>query len=80
MALADALKPIAAARGVSMGTLALAWVLAWPGLTAAIVGARSPAQVDGWIEAATFELTPADMAEIAAAIEATGAGQGPAKP
>jgi aryl-alcohol dehydrogenase-like predicted oxidoreductase len=80
LALAEALKPIAAARGVSMGTLALAWVLAWPGLTAAIVGARSPAQVDGWIEAATFELTPADMAEIAAAIEATGAGQGPAKP
>jgi aryl-alcohol dehydrogenase-like predicted oxidoreductase len=80
LALADALKPIAAARGVSMGTLALAWVLAWPGLTAAIVGARSPAQVDGWIEAATFELTPADMAEIAAAIEATGAGRGPAKP
>jgi aryl-alcohol dehydrogenase-like predicted oxidoreductase len=63
-----------------MGTLALAWVLAWPGLTAAIVGARSPAQVDGWIEAARFELGDADMAEIAAAIEATGAGQGPAKP
>ncbi len=80
LALADALKPIAAARGVSMSTLALAWVLAWPGLTAAIVGARSPAQVDGWIEAATFELTPADMAEIAAAIEKTGAGAGPVKP
>lgn len=80
LALAEALKPIAAARNVSMGTLALAWVLAWPGLTAAIVGARSPAQVDGWIEAATFELTPADMSEIAAAIEQTGAGQGPVKP
>lgn len=80
LALAEALKPIAAARGVSMGTLALAWVLAWPGLTAAIVGARSPAQVDGWIEAASFELSTADMAEIAAAIEKTGAGQGPVKP
>jgi aryl-alcohol dehydrogenase-like predicted oxidoreductase len=80
LALADALKPIAAARNVSLGTLALAWVLAWPGLTAAIVGARSPAQVDGWIEAATFELSPADMAEIATAIEKTGAGQGPIKP
>ena len=80
LALADALRPIAEARGVSMGTLALAWVLAWPGLTAAIVGARSPAQVDGWIEAATFELTATDMNEIAAAIEATGAGEGPTKP
>jgi aryl-alcohol dehydrogenase-like predicted oxidoreductase len=49
-------------------------------LTAAIVGARSPAQVDGWIEAARFELGDEDMAEIAAAIEATGAGQGPVRP
>jgi aryl-alcohol dehydrogenase-like predicted oxidoreductase len=80
LALADALRPIAATRGVSMGTLALAWVLAWPGLTAAIVGARSPAQVDGWIDAATFELTPDDMTEIAKAIETTGAGQGPMRP
>jgi aryl-alcohol dehydrogenase-like predicted oxidoreductase len=80
LALADALRPIAEARGVSMGTLALAWVLAWPGLTAAIVGARSPAQVDGWIDAATFELTATDMNEIATAIEATGAGEGPTKP
>ena len=80
LALADALRPIAAARNVSMGTLALAWVLAWPGLTAAIVGARSPAQVDGWIDAATFELTPADLDAIAKAIETTGAGQGPTKP
>lgn len=78
--LAEALKPIAEARGVSMGTLALAWVLAWPGLTAAIVGARSPAQVDGWIEAATFELTATDMNEIAGAIQKTGAGAGPVKP
>jgi len=80
LALVDALRPIANARGVSLGTLALAWVLAWPGLTAAIVGARSPAQVDGWIGAVSFELTPADLDAIATAIETTGAGQGPTKP
>jgi len=80
LALADALRPIAEARGVSTGTLALAWVLAWPGLTAAIVGARSPAQVDGWIDAATFELTQSDLDAIATAIEQTGAGEGPVKP
>ena len=80
LALADALRPIAARLGVSMGTLALAWVLAWPGLTAAIVGARSPEQVDGWIDAATFQLGSEDLAAVAAAIEATGAGQGPVKP
>ena len=80
LALADRLRPIAERRGISMGTLALAWVLAWPGLTAAIVGARSPAQVNGWIDAARFEVSPADRAEIAAAIEASGAGQGPVRP
>lgn len=80
LALADRLRPIADRLGVSLGTLSLAWVLAWPGLTAAIVGARSPAQVDGWIEAARFELSAADMAEIAGAIKATGAGQGPVRP
>lgn len=57
-----------------MGTLALAWVRARSGLTAA------PVQVDGWIEAATFELTPADMDEVANAIERTRAYQGPANP
>jgi aryl-alcohol dehydrogenase-like predicted oxidoreductase len=78
--LADALRPIAEKHGVSMGTIALAWALAWPGLTATIVGARSPAQVDGWIDAAKFELPADDLTTIAAAIEATGAGQGSVKP
>jgi aryl-alcohol dehydrogenase-like predicted oxidoreductase len=80
LALADALKPIARRRGASTGALAIAWTLAWPGVTAAIVGARSPEQVDGWIAAAELELTPAELREIAAAISATGAGSGPALP
>jgi aryl-alcohol dehydrogenase-like predicted oxidoreductase len=60
--------------------VAVAWVLAWSGVTGAIVGARSPAQVDGWIEAATLDLTASDLDEIAAAIARTGAGSGPARP
>jgi len=47
------------------------------GVTGAIVGARSPEQVDGWIGAASIELTGADLDEIAQAIERTGAGVGP---
>jgi hypothetical protein len=39
-------------------------------VTGAIVGARSPQQVDGWI-GATLNLTSADLEEIAAAIERT---------
>jgi aryl-alcohol dehydrogenase-like predicted oxidoreductase len=80
LALRDALRPIAARHGASVSTLAVAWTLAWPGLTGAIVGARTPAQVDGWIQAATLQLTKEDLAEIAAAIARTEAGAGPTQP
>jgi aryl-alcohol dehydrogenase-like predicted oxidoreductase len=80
VALAEALRPIAERHGVSVGSVAVAWTLAWPGVTAAIVGARSAAQVDGWLPAATLELTEADMDAIAAAIRRTGAGSGPERP
>ena len=49
-------------------------------MTGAIVGARTPGQVDGWLPAATLELKDDDLADIAAAIQATGAGTGPASP
>jgi aryl-alcohol dehydrogenase-like predicted oxidoreductase len=77
LALRDALRPIAARHGVSVSSVAIAWTLAWPGLSGAIVGARTPAQVDGWIQAATLQLTQDDLAEIAAAIGMTQAGAGP---
>jgi aryl-alcohol dehydrogenase-like predicted oxidoreductase len=80
LALRDALKPIARRHGTSVSSIAIAWVLSWPGVTGAIVGARSPEQVDGWIGAANLELTPADLNEIAHAIERTGAGSGPSAP
>jgi aryl-alcohol dehydrogenase-like predicted oxidoreductase len=60
--------------------VAIAWTLAWPGVTGAIVGARSPDQVDGWIVAATLELTLADLDQIARVVAETGAGVGPALP
>jgi aryl-alcohol dehydrogenase-like predicted oxidoreductase len=63
-----------------VGALAVAWTLQWPGLTGAIVGARSPEQVDGWIAGASLKLEAADLDAIAAAIARTGAGGGPARP
>jgi aryl-alcohol dehydrogenase-like predicted oxidoreductase len=78
--LADAFKPIAERHSTTVAAIAVAWTLAWPGVTAAIVGARSPAQVDGWLDAATLELTVKDMADVAAALKATGAGGGPLAP
>lgn len=80
LALRDALRPIAARSGTTIAAVAAAWTLAWPGVSGAIVGARSPDQVDGWIDAARFELDAADLDEIAHAIELTGAGSGPLMP
>ncbi len=80
LALRDALEPIARRHGTTVSATAIAWTLAWPGVTGAIVGARSAAQVDGWIGAATLKLTAADLDAIAAAIARTGAGAGPARP
>jgi len=77
---AAALKPIAERHNTTVAAVAVAWTLAWPGVTAAIVGARSPTQVDGWADALTLELTAADVAEIGGAIESAGAGRGPARP
>jgi aryl-alcohol dehydrogenase-like predicted oxidoreductase len=76
----DALAPVARRHGVSVAAIAVAWVLAWPGVTAAIVGARRPEQVDGWIAAAGVQLSRHDMAEIAQAIRHAGAGSGPEQP
>jgi len=78
--LAAALEPIAERYSTSVAAVAVAWTLAWPGVTGAIVGARSPSQVDGWLAAASLELGPQDVQEIAAAIKATGAGSGPVSP
>jgi len=80
LALRDALKPIARRHGTTVSATAIAWTLAWPGVTGAIVGARSAEQIDGWIGAATLKLTVADLDAIAAAIERTGAGAGPSRP
>ena len=80
LALRDALKPIAQRYGTTTAAVAVAWTLAWPGVSGAIVGARSPQQVDGWIRAASLELNAHDLDEIAAAIQRTAAGMGPARP
>ena len=76
LALVEALRPIADRHATSVGTVAVAWCLTVPGVTAAIVGARNPRQVDGWIGAPSVNLTTADLTDIADAIHRTGAGNG----
>ena len=77
--LRDALRPVAEKHGVAVAAVAVAWALCWP-ITAAIVGARSPEQVDGWIAAAGVRLDASDVNTIEAAIARTGAGGGPTRP
>ena len=54
--LVERLRPIAERIGATLPELAVAWVLAQPGVTAAIVGARLPRHVDGWAGASDLEL------------------------
>lgn len=79
LALRDRLRPFALRHGATTAAVAVAWTLAWPGVTGAIVGARSPEQVDGWIKAAGLLWSDSELEEIAVEIRLTGAGNGPDK-
>jgi aryl-alcohol dehydrogenase-like predicted oxidoreductase len=75
LALAERLRPIARRHGVAVAAVAVAWVLEQPGVTAAIVGARRPSQLEAWLPAGSLRLAARDLEEIAAAIQETGAGR-----
>jgi len=72
LALVERLRPIADRLGINLATLAIAWTLVTPGVTAAIAGARTPAQVDGWLSASDIHLSEEGLAEIGGAIAETG--------
>ena len=59
----DRLRPIAERQGVTLGQLALAWVISHPG-TCAIAGARSAAQAAENAHAGDIVLTPEVLAEM----------------
>ena len=62
--LAAQLGEIGKRHEVSAGVVAIAWTLAQPAITAAIVGGRSAKQVDGVFPAAVFRLTADEVTEI----------------
>lgn len=80
LSLVDRLGPVADRHRVPVAAVAVAWTLAWTGVTGAIVGARRPDQVDGWLPAASLRLSDGDLDEIAEALLVTGAGRGPTRP
>jgi aryl-alcohol dehydrogenase-like predicted oxidoreductase len=66
LAVAERLRVVGDRHSRSPGEVAIAWTLRHPSVTAAIVGARSPKQVEGIIGAMEFRLTPEEIAEIEA--------------
>jgi len=60
----ETLRPLAAAAGLRPTSLALAWVLAEPGITAPIVGASRPEQLDDAIAATEKPLDAALKARL----------------
>jgi aryl-alcohol dehydrogenase-like predicted oxidoreductase len=64
LALAELLKQIGSQHGVEAGVVAIAWTLRHPAITAAIVGARRPDQVDGVLPATTFRLSESEILKI----------------
>jgi Predicted oxidoreductases (related to aryl-alcohol dehydrogenases) len=64
LALVEGLKAIAARYGRTVSQLAIAWTLRRPEVTAAIVGARRPEQIEQTASAADWALPPEVLAEI----------------
>jgi aryl-alcohol dehydrogenase-like predicted oxidoreductase len=60
-AVTDALTEIASAKKVSVSTVALAWLLHRPAVTAPIIGANSPAQLADLLRAGDLKLNDAEM-------------------
>jgi len=64
LALVERLRSIGKRHGRSPGEVAIAWTLGNPAVTGAIVGARSAAQAEGVMRAATLRLSGEELNEI----------------
>jgi aryl-alcohol dehydrogenase-like predicted oxidoreductase len=60
----DRVGEIAAARGVSRAQVALAWLLAKPGVSSPIVGATKPHHLEDAVAALSISLAPEEMARL----------------
>jgi len=60
----DVMRDIAAARGVSVAQIALAWLLHQPAVTSVIIGAKKPEQLADNIAAVAVELGADELARL----------------
>ena len=68
----EKVRPIAQGHGATLGQTMLAWLLAQPGITTALVGARSPEQVAENAGAADLRLSDEEVATIRGLLDALG--------
>ena len=66
----DKIKPIADRRGLTVGQLVIAWTVSQPGVTHALVGARTPQQAAENAKAGSVELTADELGTIGSALAA----------
>ncbi len=66
----DALRDVAAERGVDTGALALAWVISHPAVTSALIGPRTVEQFRPWLEAVDIHLTTEERQAVASRMQA----------
>jgi len=71
----EKVRPIAEAHNATLGQVAAAWIIAQPGVAAAIVGARNPDQARENARAADIRLSAADLQTIRSTFEALGKPQ-----
>jgi len=69
IAFCDSLRPIAAAHGATVAQLVINWTIRRPGITAALVGARNPAQAQENAAASELTLTEDETARIDTLVE-----------
>ena len=68
----ERIRPIAEAHGATFGQIAIAWTVAQPGVTAAIVGARTPEQARENARAGDIVLSSDELQQIRAVFEELG--------
>lgn len=66
------LKPLAQQSGHTMAQLSVAWVNAQPGITASIVGARRPTQIEDTAIAGDWSLSAGELAAVATVLAEVG--------
>lgn len=76
----ELLRTIAQRRHATPAAVAVAWSLAWPGVSAVAVGARCPEHVDAVAGAPDIELSVRDLSDIANLLPDIGSDLGPVHP